>query len=141
MTAPIYVTHVAHSPMPRGHLLSRWRWEIRDGGPEGRLLAEGSAWRKARAIADREKARARCKRRYAHVQPRRPLTPAQREAGLVLINACMTSFAAGMHVADDQELRHEAERLEALPKSRVITTMRAIVDGERAARAKAPSHG
>lgn len=63
MTAPIYVTDVAHSPMPRGHLLSRWRWEIRDGGPGGKLLASGSAWFKRTAIRHREKARARCVRR------------------------------------------------------------------------------
>jgi len=62
------------------------------------------------------------------------LTDADREAGLALINACMPSFAAGMHAADDATLRHEAERLEAQRPSRVVKTMRAIVDGERAAR-------
>lgn len=64
-------------------------------------------------------------------------TDADREAGLALINACMTRFATGMHAAADTELAHEAERLEALPYSPVIRSMRAIVDGERAARREA----
>lgn len=64
-------------------------------------------------------------------------TDADREAGLALINACMARFAVGMHAADEAELAHEAERLEALPKSPVVRSMRAIVDGERAARRQA----
>lgn len=137
MNAPIYVTHVAHSPMPRGHLLSRWRWEIRDGGPHGKLLASGSAWLKRRAIGQREKARARCKRRYAHVKPRTPLTPAEREARLAEINRLVPYVVAGWRKADDLTLLHEAERLEAEPSSPLTRTLRLIVAEEQAARAKA----
>lgn len=139
MTGPIYVTSVAVSPMPRRLHLGRWHWEIRDGGPNGRLLAEGHAWRKRRAIDQREKARARCKRRYAHVQPRQPISPAKREYALALINACLVDYDRGMRNADPETLRHEAERLEAEPSSPVVKSMRLIVDGVRTARAEAVS--
>jgi hypothetical protein len=61
-------------------------------------------------------------------------TDADRENGLALINRCMASFAAGMHTADEAVLRHEAERLESMPRSPVVRSMRAIVDGELATR-------
>jgi hypothetical protein len=61
-------------------------------------------------------------------------TAADRDYGLAIINACMVDFARGIHTADPAELAHEAARLEALPRSPVIRTMRAIVDGELDAR-------
>lgn len=67
-------------------------------------------------------------------------TDADREAGLALINQCMPRFAAGMHAADDATLRHEAERLEAQRPSKVVATMRAIVDWEMTARREAVAH-
>lgn len=66
-------------------------------------------------------------------------TDAEREYALALINRHIVTFAKGMHAADDETLRHEAERLEAEPTSPVVKSMRAIVDGERAARAGAVS--
>jgi len=62
-------------------------------------------------------------------------TPDSREAGLAVIKRCIPAYAAGMHAADLAELKAEAARLEALPKSRVNTTMRLIVDAELASRA------
>jgi hypothetical protein len=57
-------------------------------------------------------------------------TAADREAALALINAVMPTFAHGMHCAELCELEHEAERLEALPDSKVVRSMRQIVDAE-----------
>ncbi|MFC7276270.1 hypothetical protein ACFQS1_19935 [Paractinoplanes rhizophilus] len=64
-------------------------------------------------------------------------TAAAREYGLAVINACLVDYDRGMRTAADAELLHESERLEALPKSPVVRSMRAIVDGARAARAVA----
>lgn len=66
--------------------------------------------------------------------PHEPTT-AEREYALAVINRQLVIFATGMQAADDETLRHEAERLEAEPTSPVVKSMRAIVDGVRAARA------
>src|SRR5262249_44642922 len=47
-----------------------------------------------------------------------------------LIERCVTRFAAGLRTADDLTFTHEAERLEALPTSPVVTRMREIVAAE-----------
>lgn len=139
----IHHTKTAVSPLPRRVAAWNWRWEIRngDGGP---LLTSGRALTRRGAFRQRERARARCQRRtYAHVRPVRKLTDAERESGLALINRLMPVVAAGVHAADNETLRHEAERLEAEPTSKVIKSMRLIVEAERAeraARAGAVSH-
>jgi hypothetical protein len=61
-------------------------------------------------------------------------TAADRERALAVINAVMPTFATGMHCACLAELEHEAERLESLPPSRVVRSMRQIVDAELAAK-------
>lgn len=61
-------------------------------------------------------------------------TEAAREAGLAVINRCMPVFATGVHGLALPELEHEAERLEGLPTSPVIKSMRAIVETELAAK-------
>lgn len=60
---------------------------------------------------------------------------ADRELALAVINRCIPVFADGMHKASLPTLREEAQRLEGLPRSPVITSMRAIVDTELAERA------
>lgn len=62
------------------------------------------------------------------------ITPDAREVGLAVINRCMCTYWAGQRNATVADLRAEAARLEALPKSRVNTTMRLIVDAELADR-------
>ena len=59
-------------------------------------------------------------------------TPAVHEIGLAVINRVLPTYAAGLRTGDAAHLDHEAERLESLPKTPVIATMRALVDGERA---------
>lgn len=59
------------------------------------------------------------------------ITPDAREVGLAVINRVLPTYAAGLHNGDDAHLQHEAERVEALPKTPVITAMRAMVDAER----------
>ena len=51
-----------------------------------------------------------------------------------LIEQCVTRFTAGLHTADDLTVDHEADRLESLPTSPVVTRMRAIVADELATR-------
>jgi len=51
-----------------------------------------------------------------------------------LIDRCMARFAAGLPVADDLTLNHEAGRLESLPTSPAVTRMRAAVAAEQATR-------
>lgn len=60
--------------------------------------------------------------------------PGSRTVALKLINRYMPVFEAGMHVADNLTLQHEAERLESQRPSPVVTRMRRIVDAELAAR-------
>lgn len=57
--------------------------------------------------------------------------PDAREVGLAVINRVLPTYAAGLHAGDDAHLKHEAERLESLPKTPVIGAMRALVDSER----------
>lgn len=64
-------------------------------------------------------------------------TAADRERALEIINRVMPTFAHGMHCACLAELEHEAERLEALPPSKVVRSMRQIVDAELAQRHEA----
>lgn len=64
-------------------------------------------------------------------------TAADRERALAVINQCLPAFAKGMHAADLPDLVHEAERLEGLPTSPVIKSMRLIVGAELAGRAVA----
>lgn len=59
------------------------------------------------------------------------------KVGLDIINRCMPRFADYVHAIDLAELKTEAARLEGLPTSRVIRTMRQIVDGELTARDEA----
>lgn len=61
-------------------------------------------------------------------------TEAAREAGLAVINRCMPKFAAFVHHCDLAELKTEVARLEALPTSRVVKTMRLIAETELADR-------
>jgi hypothetical protein len=56
------------------------------------------------------------------------------ERGLAVINRCIPKFVVFVHECDQAELCAEAARLEALPTSPVIRTMRAIVEGELAGR-------
>lgn len=140
MNPPIYYRDTQFSARPTGSLLTRWRWEIRDGGAEGPPLAAGTTLTQWGAYRQRERARARCKRKPVikhRMAPTRAFTDADRDAALTLINRLMPTFAAGMRAADDLTLQHEAERLEAEPTSPVVRSMRQIVDGERAARAGA----
>lgn len=67
----------------------------------------------------------------ATVPLRQQITPDAREAGLAVINRVLPAYAAGIHAGDNAHLAHEGERLEALPKTPVVTAMRAIVDSER----------
>lgn len=61
-------------------------------------------------------------------------TDADRERGLAVINRVMPTYVTGMHAADLSVLVHEAERLESLPASPVIKSMRLIVGAELACR-------
>jgi hypothetical protein len=70
---------------------------------------------------------------YAH-----QLTDAERaQAAADLIERLIPTIAAGYRAAPDEELAHEADRLESLPGSTVIARMRDMVDAERAGRAVA----
>jgi len=53
-----------------------------------------------------------------------------------LINQLMPAVVAGWSKADGLTLQHEAERLDGLPTSPVIRSMRQLVDAERTARAE-----
>lgn len=59
------------------------------------------------------------------------ITPDARAVGLAVINRVLPTYAAGLHTGDNAHLAHEAERVEALPKTPVVTAMRAMVDAER----------
>lgn len=68
---------------------------------------------------------------YAH-----QLTDADRaQAAADFIERLMPTIAAGYRAAPDEELAHEADRLESLPQSAVIARMRNLVAVERAGRA------
>jgi hypothetical protein len=58
------------------------------------------------------------------------LRPDAAEIGLAVINRVIPTYARGMHAAATPTLTHEAARLDGLPKSPVIGSMRAIVDSE-----------
>lgn len=60
------------------------------------------------------------------------LRPDAAEIGLAVINRVLPAYAAGLHSGDADHLAHEAERVESLPHTPVATTMRAMVDAERA---------
>jgi hypothetical protein len=70
----------------------------------------------------------------ATVPLRQQITPADREVALAVINRVLPTYAAGLHAPTTSlsDLAHEAERLEAMPKSPVVKSMRAMVDSERA---------
>ena len=134
---PIWYRADAYSPMPRRLPgVHSWRWEIRDGDANGPVLADGTTLTRWGANRQRERARARCRRR---TRPTRTLTPAEREAGLALINRLMPTVVDGWRHADDGYLAHEAERLESMPGSPVIKSMRLILAEIRAGRAEAVS--
>jgi hypothetical protein len=59
------------------------------------------------------------------------LRPDAAEVGLAVINRVLPAYAAGLHAGDAAHLAHEAERVEALPKSLISDAMRASVDSER----------
>lgn len=63
---------------------------------------------------------------------RQELRPDAREVGLAVINHVLPAYAQGIHHCSLIELAHEAERVEAMPKSPVSRSMRAYVDAERA---------
>jgi hypothetical protein len=59
------------------------------------------------------------------------LTDDQRAAVAAdMIERLLPTFTAGLHAADDQTLRHEEERCEALPTSPLIERMRAAIAAE-----------
>lgn len=61
------------------------------------------------------------------------LRPDADEVARAVINRILPTYRTGLHAVTTtpQYLRHEAERLEALPKSVVNDAMRASVDSER----------
>lgn len=61
--------------------------------------------------------------------PAEPLSPA--------VEHCMRQWAERLPCFDDENLAHEAERLETLPPSTVADLMRHAVDAELTARAGA----
>jgi hypothetical protein len=65
----------------------------------------------------------------------RPVRTSLSERDYELINRLMPVVVAGWRKADELTLQHEAERLDGLPTSPVIQTMRAFVEAERALRA------
>jgi hypothetical protein len=61
------------------------------------------------------------------------LRPGANEVGLAVINRVLPTYRLGLHAptTTPQYLQHEADRLEALPKSLISDAMRASVDAER----------
>lgn len=59
------------------------------------------------------------------------LRPDAAEIAQAVIARVLPTYAIGLHAGDAAHLAHEAERLEALPKSLISDAMRASVDSER----------